>query len=206
MSSAFPAKDILPSPKQSTLDSVIFFQVFSPGNQFEYQKDESVVSWKQRREHQAHIIIPPLAGHATTFCSEHLITQQSNESELIEDYNMFDPWEGTSPGGADNVGADLEPSSPITTISEAVMRNTSRNQQLMEMRQIVMEVVNNEKSINSGQMHTLLCHRRFIHLFFELFTEGKGDTLCQEKWLGQMKQWTGVSFHIFLLEKIQSNG
>ena len=175
-----------------------FFQVFSPGAPFKYQTDKSAISWKQRRENQAHIIIPPSARRETTFCSEHLITQQSNESELIEDYNMFDPWEGRSPGGADNVGADLAPATPITPISETVMRNSLRNQQLMEMRQIVMEVVNNEKSINSGQMHTLLCHRRFIHLFFELFTEGKGDSLCQEKWLDQMKQWTGVSFQNFV--------
>ena len=109
---------------------------------------------------------------------------------------MFDPWEGRSHGGTDNVCADLAPPMPITPISETVMRNSLRNQQLMEMRQIAMEVVNNEKSINSGQMHTLLCHRRFIQLFFELFTEGKGDSLCQEKWLDQMKQWTGVSFQI----------
>ena len=170
----------------------IFFQVF--GNQPKYQIAKSALSQEQRGEHQAHIIIPPLARHATALCAEHLITQQSSESELIEDYNMFDPLERSSPPrGADNVGADPAPTTPITPISETAMRNSMRNQQLMEMRQIVSEVVGNEKSINSGQMHTLLCHRRFIQVFFELFTEGKGDSLCQEKWLGQMKLWTGVS-------------
>ena len=172
----------------------ISFQVFSPDNQLKYQIDKSVFSWEQRREHQAHVVIPHLVRHTTAFCSEQ---QQSNENELIEDYTMFDPWEGASPGGAKDVGADLVHSTAITPISETAMRNSLRNQQLMEMRQIVMEVVNNEKSINSGQMHTLLCHRRFIQIFFELFTEGKGDSLCQEKWLGQMKQWTGVSFQFF---------
>ena len=122
-------------------------------------------------------------------------TQKSSESELIEDYNMFDPLkEGASPGGANDVGKDIAPTMPITLISETAMRNSLRNQQLMEMRQVVGEVVSNEKSINIGQMHTLLCHRRFIQVFFQLFTEGKGDSLCQEKWLAQMKQWTGVRY------------
>ena len=112
---------------------------------------------------------------------------------LIEDYNMFDPLEkGAFPGGANNDGKDIAPTMPITTISKTAMQNNLRNQQLMEMRQVVGEVVSNEKSINIGQMHTLLCHRRFIQIFFQLFTEGKGDSLCQEKWLAQMKQWTGV--------------
>ena len=173
----------------------MFFQDFSTGNQLKYQIAKSVFSWEERGEHRAHIIIPPFTRHAIALCADDLKTQKSSESELIEDYNMFDPLkEGASPGGANDVGKDIALTAPITLISETAMRNSLRNQQLMEMRQVVGEVVSNEKSINIGQMHTLLCHRRFIQIFFQLFTEGKGDSLCQEKWLAQMKQWTGVRY------------
>ena len=106
---------------------------------------------------------------------------------------MLDPWEGfSSHGGVDNVGLDITPTTTITQISETVMRNNLRNQRLLEMRQIVGEVVINDSSINGGQMSTLLGNRRAIQVLFELFTEGKGGSLCQEKWLGQLKHWTGV--------------
>ena len=173
----------------------IFFQNCYPGNQLKYQIAKSVFSLEQRGKHRAHIITPSFTSHAIALCADNLKTQKSSKSELIEDYTMSPLAEGASPSsGVDNVGKGIAPKTSMTLISETAMRNSLRNQQLMEMRQLVVEVVGNEKSINIGQMHTLLCHRRFIQVFFQLFTEGKGDSLCQEKWLGQMKQWTGVRY------------
>ena len=107
---------------------------------------------------------------------------------------MFEPKGGTI--GVNGVEKDKDSSTHMTPISETVMKNSLRNQKLMELRQIVSEVVGKETWINGGQMNTLLGHRRFVQVFFGLFTEGKGDALCQEKWLDQIKHWTGVSIRV----------
>ena len=106
---------------------------------------------------------------------------------------MFEPKGGTI--GVNGVEKVKDSSTHMTPISETVMKNSLRNQKLMELRQIVSEVVGKETWINGGQMNTLLGHRRFVQVFFGLFNEGKGDALCQEKWLDQIKHWTGVSMY-----------
>ena len=106
---------------------------------------------------------------------------------------MFEPKGGTI--GVNGVEKVKDSSTHMTPISETVMKNSLRNQKLMELRQIVSEVVGKETWINGGQMNTLLGHRRFVQVFFGLFNEGKVDALCQEKWLDQIKHWTGVSMY-----------
>ena len=77
-------------------------------------------------------------------------------------------------------------------ITENAMHHSKRNQNLVEMREMVMRICN-DKSLNVGQLQTLLSDRRFCQILFNLFDERESNLLRQADWFSQMKEWTEVA-------------
>ena len=80
----------------------------------------------------------------------------------------------------------------MSEMSENAMHHSKRNQNLVEMREMVMRICN-DKSLNAGQLQTLLSDRRFCQILFNLFDERESNLLRQADWFSQMKEWTEVA-------------
>ena len=80
----------------------------------------------------------------------------------------------------------------MSEMSENAMHHSRRNQNLVEMREMVMRICN-DKSLNVGQLQTLLSDRRFCQILFNLFDERESNLLRQADWFSQMKEWTEVA-------------
>jgi len=77
----------------------------------------------------------------------------------------------------------------MSNLNEKAMHQNRRNHALVELREKVKQICQDE-SLNIGQLQTLLSDRRFCQLFFSLFDEKEENLLDQTVWFAQLKEWT----------------